>query len=81
MWVPTPPSFSPPLEPDWGRVTPYLLVTPLITAVIGVTWFGDELNARIVTGALASMAGVVIVALSEVRRARLAAAAASSPPV
>ena len=25
VWVPTPPSFSPPLEPDWGRVTPYLL--------------------------------------------------------
>jgi hypothetical protein len=25
VWVPTPPSFSPPLEPGWGRVTPYLL--------------------------------------------------------
>jgi hypothetical protein len=25
VWVPTPPSFSPPLEPGWGRVAPYLL--------------------------------------------------------
>jgi hypothetical protein len=25
VWVPTPPSFSPPLEPGWARVTPYLL--------------------------------------------------------
>jgi hypothetical protein len=25
VWVPTPPSFSPALEPGWGRVTPYLL--------------------------------------------------------
>jgi len=66
---------------ETGRVTPYLLVTPLVTAVLGVSFFGDELNARIVTGALASMAGVVIVALSEVRRARLAREAASASPV
>jgi hypothetical protein len=25
VWVPTPPSFSPALEPGWGLVTPYLL--------------------------------------------------------
>jgi hypothetical protein len=25
VWVPTPPSFSPPLEPSWGQVTPYVL--------------------------------------------------------
>jgi hypothetical protein len=25
VWVPTPPSFGPPLEPGWGRTTPYLL--------------------------------------------------------
>lgn len=25
VWVPTPPAFSPPLEPGWGRVAPYLL--------------------------------------------------------
>jgi hypothetical protein len=25
VWAPTPPAFSPPLEPGWGRVTPYLL--------------------------------------------------------
>jgi hypothetical protein len=25
VWVPTPPQFSPALEPGWGRVTPYLL--------------------------------------------------------
>ena len=66
---------------ETGRVTPYLLATPLVTAVLGVGLFGDDLNARIVVGGLASMAGVVIVALSERRRARLAADAASAPPV
>jgi PAP2 superfamily len=25
VWVPTPPTFSPPLEPGWGRTTPWLL--------------------------------------------------------
>jgi hypothetical protein len=25
VWVPTPPSFSPPLEPAWGQTTPYVL--------------------------------------------------------
>lgn len=66
---------------ETGRITPYLLATPLITAVLGVTLFGDELNARLIIGGLASMAGVAIVALSERRRKQLAAEAASASPV
>jgi O-acetylserine/cysteine efflux transporter len=66
---------------ETGRITPYLLATPLITAILGVGFFGDELNARLVIGGLAAMAGVAIVALSERRRKQLAAEAASAPPV
>jgi O-acetylserine/cysteine efflux transporter len=66
---------------ETGRVTPYLLATPLVTAVLGVGIYGDELNTRLIVGGLASMAGVAIVALSERRRVRLASEAASASPV
>jgi O-acetylserine/cysteine efflux transporter len=66
---------------ETGRITPYLLVTPVVTAILGVSIYGDELNARLIIGGLASMAGVAIVALSERRRQQLAAEAASASPV
>lgn len=60
-----------------SRFTPYLLTTPLVTTVMGVTFFHDVLNWRIALGAVAAMAGVAIVALTE--RRRPPAAAAESP--
>lgn len=48
-----------------GRVTPYLLATPLVSVAIGVGWLGDVLTPQIITGGLVAMAGVALVALSE----------------
>ena len=48
-----------------GRVTPYLLATPLVSIAIGVAWLGDVLTPQIITGALVAMAGVALVALAE----------------
>lgn len=48
-----------------GRVTPYLLATPLVSIAIGVGWLGDVLTPQIITGGLVAMAGVALVALAE----------------
>lgn len=48
-----------------GRVTPYLLATPLVSCAIGVGLLGDVLTPQIVTGGLIAMAGVALVALAE----------------
>ena len=48
-----------------GRVTPYLLATPLVSVAIGVAWLGDVLTPQIVAGGMVAMAGVALVALSE----------------
>jgi len=57
-----------------SRFTPYLLTTPLVTAVIGVTALGDVLTPRLVAGGLVTLCGVAVVALAE-RRRRAAASA------
>ena len=46
-------------------MTPYLLATPLVSAVIGVLFLGDVLTPQIIAGAAVAMAGVVLVALAE----------------
>jgi O-acetylserine/cysteine efflux transporter len=51
-----------------GRVTPYLLATPLVSVAIGVGWLGDVMTVQIAVGGLATLAGVAIVALSERRQ-------------
>lgn len=48
-----------------GRVTPYLLATPLISIIIGVAFLGDVLTPQIIAGGLIAMTGVALVALSE----------------
>ena len=52
-----------------GRFTPYLLTTPLVTALLGVALFGDVLTPRLVLGGLVTLAGVAVVAVTE-RRTR-----------
>lgn len=48
-----------------GRVTPYLLATPVVSILIGWGFMGDVLTAQILTGAALTMGGVAIVALAE----------------
>jgi len=47
-----------------GRVTPYFLLTPLVSCTIGVAFMGDLLSPQLVIGAAATMAGVALVALT-----------------
>lgn len=47
-----------------GRVTPYFLLTPLVSCTIGVAFLGDALSPQLVIGAAATMAGVALVALT-----------------
>ena len=47
-----------------GRVTPYFLLTPLVSCTIGVAFMGDKLSPQLVIGAAATMAGVALVALT-----------------
>jgi O-acetylserine/cysteine efflux transporter len=56
-----------------SRTTPYLLLTPLLSFVLGAIVLGDPLTWRIALGAAASMAGVALVALAETRRLRAGA--------
>lgn len=48
-----------------GRVTPYLLATPVVSILIGWAFMGDVLTPQILTGAALTMGGVAIVALAE----------------
>ena len=48
-----------------GRVTPYLLATPVVSILIGWLWLGDVLTVQILTGAALTMGGVAVVALAE----------------
>ena len=48
-----------------GRVTPYLLATPVVSIAIGWAFLGDVLTVQILAGATLTMAGVALVALAE----------------
>ena len=48
-----------------GRVTPYLLATPVVSILIGWLFVGDVLTVQILTGAALTMGGVGLVALAE----------------
>jgi len=48
-----------------GRVTPYLLATPVVSIAIGGAFMGDVLTPQILFGAALTMAGVALVALTE----------------
>ncbi len=48
-----------------GRVTPYLLATPVVSIAIGWLFLGDVLTVQILIGAALTMGGVAIVALAE----------------
>lgn len=48
-----------------GRVTPYLLGSPLVSIMIGGLFMGDVLTPQIMTGVAITLLGVVTVALGE----------------
>ena len=48
-----------------GRVTPYLLATPVVSILIGWAFMGDVLTPQILAGAALSIAGVAVVAIAE----------------
>lgn len=48
-----------------GRVTPYLLATPVVSIIIGAGLLGDVLTAQILLGSALTIGGVAVVALAE----------------
>lgn len=50
---------------ETGRITPYLLATPVVSMVVGWALLGDVLTGQILTGAALTLLGVAIVALAE----------------
>ncbi len=48
-----------------GRVTPYLLATPIVSILIGWGFMGDVLTAQILIGSALTMLGVAVVAVAE----------------
>ncbi|HZW16737.1 MAG TPA: DMT family transporter [Brevundimonas sp.] len=48
-----------------GRVTPYLLATPVVSILIGWLFMGDVLTTQILAGAALTIGGVVVVAAAE----------------
>ncbi|MBS0297721.1 MAG: DMT family transporter [Proteobacteria bacterium] len=53
-----------------GRVTPYMLTSPLVSGAIGVGLMGDVLTPQIVAGAAICIGGVAVVAITERLRAK-----------
>ncbi|WP_269716457.1 DMT family transporter [Caulobacter sp. NIBR2454] len=56
-----------------SRVTPFFLLTPLVSCTIGILLMGDKVTVQLIGGGMATLAGVAIVTFDERRRARLAA--------
>jgi O-acetylserine/cysteine efflux transporter len=56
-----------------SRVTPFFLLTPLVSCAIGILLMGDKVTVQLIGGGAATLAGVAIVTFDERRRARLAA--------
>ena len=50
-----------------GRVTPYFLLTPLVSCTIGILFLGDQLTLQLLIGGGATMVGVALVAMTEKR--------------
>ncbi len=59
-----------------GRVTPWFLLTPLLSCGIGIGLMGDTLTPQLMLGGAATLVGVALVALSERRAAARAVATA-----
>lgn len=56
-----------------GRVTPWFLLTPLVSCGLGIGLMGDHMTLNLALGGGATLVGVALVALSERRAAAIAA--------
>ncbi len=61
-----------------GRVTPYFLLTPLVSCTIGIAFMGDQLTPQLLIGGAATLVGVALVALTEKRAVKAEAMAAET---
>jgi O-acetylserine/cysteine efflux transporter len=61
-----------------GRVTPYFLLTPLVSCTIGILFMDDRVTPQLIIGGAATMVGVALVALTEKRAAKAEAMAAET---
>lgn len=61
-----------------GRVTPYFLLTPLVSCSIGIGFLGDRMTPQLLIGGAATMVGVALVALTEKRAMKAEAMAAET---
>jgi O-acetylserine/cysteine efflux transporter len=50
-----------------GRVTPYLLLTPVCSIAIGAAFLGDSLTPQILVGSAAVIGGIALVSAAERR--------------
>jgi O-acetylserine/cysteine efflux transporter len=50
-----------------GRVTPYLLTTPIVSILIGWAFLGDVLTPQILAGSAVTILGVAVVSVAERR--------------
>ena len=57
-----------------GRIMPYFLMTPLVSSAISVSFMGEVITWQVALGAVATLAGVALVALSERQLAKSHAA-------
>jgi O-acetylserine/cysteine efflux transporter len=53
-----------------GRIMPYFLMTPLVSAAISVAFMGEIITWQVAMGGAATLAGVALVALAERRLAK-----------
>jgi O-acetylserine/cysteine efflux transporter len=53
-----------------SRITPFLLITPLVSFVMGAVVLGDHISGRVAIGGAISLVGVALVALAEQRASR-----------
>lgn len=56
-----------------ARVTPYLLLTPIVSSSLGVLVLGERLSMQVVLGGAATLAGVAIVSFAERQAAKVEA--------
>ena len=63
-----------------GRVTPYFLLTPLVSCSIGILFLGDRLTPQLLIGGGATMVGVALVALTEKRARAVEAVVETASP-
>ena len=56
-----------------ARITPWLLLVPVLAIVLGVLFWGDKPGPRVLIGGAMVLAGVLVIALRTLAKTRTAA--------